>query len=493
MLPKSSRKMLPLCPTERMDFLLPESEEESSKGGAKDNAADSTRPSPSCTTLHAAAMTQYGARGGTYSPTSSGATISIASEAFDVESQKLPVCSLKTIGSAHSNVLLNERAAQQILPQQKGGMSVLCSYAMQWAMLVSFVIAFAGNHSSRSITREDGEFRYSIGSVLLTGQVINLIAGLFCMRLDGTPLRSCFDLRQIVLWVPSSVLTVADMILKFVVLQYLPPTLAALLQQTKLITVAMASACAFGRKFSSIEVASLVGIFIITLLYASDDCNPGSFSSFSSQQIRLGFLLQTVEIAVATVMAVATEFTMKNPTADRVPFSCMQVRNSIVMIPLFLLYFFTDESIKAHRELSEIATFATFFNGWTWKVGVVVLISFIAGWLGNLIQLKLDSIVRQVAGAVGIPVVFLQMLMLQPQEEIGGSSDFEIFRKVCSMVAIVIAVASYAISTRFTRKHRDLQACVNETKVSHANATRSRKTEASSTKLPPIRSKSARF
>ncbi|CAE8660027.1 unnamed protein product, partial [Polarella glacialis] len=143
------------------------------------------------------------------------------------------------------------------------------------------------------------------------------------------------------------------------VLVYLTATLATMLEQFKLITLAAAGFAVFGTRYSSIQILALFSLMLAMVQYAL----LSSEQAGSGINIKLGLLLQSAFVLISTLSTILREFKFKGGSTGVVEdFSELQW------------------TVGSNTQI---------FHGWDWATIRVIIVMLACDWLSNYIQKQL--------------------------------------------------------------------------------------------------------
>eukprot|EP00442_Polarella_glacialis_P037123 CAMPEP_0115084074 /NCGR_PEP_ID=MMETSP0227-20121206/21005_1 /TAXON_ID=89957 /ORGANISM="Polarella glacialis, Strain CCMP 1383" /LENGTH=403 /DNA_ID=CAMNT_0002472735 /DNA_START=96 /DNA_END=1307 /DNA_ORIENTATION=- len=363
-----------------------------------------------------------------------GSSRSVVSETSDDEAE-----TLLDLMRTRTNFALKANSIH-LLPEPSGFCEVLARIAAQLGACFAYVIMNANLPIVRFLSKEKGSdyYGYSVGSVLLVTTTSNIILGLVFTKVGGGTISSCFEMRPMLRSSHLSILSVILVVLKFQVLVYLTATLATMLEQFKLITLAAASWAVFGRRYSSVQVMALCSLMLGMVQYALLSSEGGS-----GLNMKLGLLLQTAFVLISTFSTILREFKLKGGRRGVVEdFSVQQFRIAVPGLLVAIFYYVIESHVLQHES-------PWMFDGWDWSVISVIIVMLACDWLSNYIQKQLDSIVVQVLGCVTIAVVYVEQHLFLTSRPIDLNS--------CISLSMVILLAcGFAMSTRFTNKYKKL-------------------------------------
>ncbi|CAE8615378.1 unnamed protein product [Polarella glacialis] len=214
------------------------------------------------------------------------------------------------------------------LPEPNSFCEVLARIAAQLGACFAYVIMKASLPIVRLLSKGEGSdyYEYSVGSVLLVTTTSNIILDLvFTTKVGGGTISSCFEMRPMLRSSHLSILSVILVVLKFHVPTYLTVTLATMLEQFKLLTLAAASWAVFGRRYSSVQVMALCSLMLAMVQYALL-----SSEGSSGLNIKLGLVLQTAFVLISTFSTILRELKLKGGSRGVVEdFSVQQFRIAV--------------------------------------------------------------------------------------------------------------------------------------------------------------------
>lgn len=353
------------------------------------------------------------------------------------------------------NFALNKKASMSLsmaLPEETGACAVFGSIAAQLVACTAYVAMNANLPIVRALSKpEDAhDYAYSVGSVMIATNLGNIFLGLLLTKATGGSLAGCFEFKPILKSAHLSVLSAILVVLKFQVLVYLTATLATMLEQLKLVTLAIAARTVFGKNYSSVQIMSLASLLLAMISYASGSVEDTG-SSTNLKDLRLGLIFQVSFVLVSTFSTILREFKFKGGSDGKKiePFPLQQFRIAVPGLFVALIYYTFIDGAITWKKFWVVQRWRDAFYGWDQMVLLVLVVMLAVDWLGNYIQKILDSVVVQVLGCVTIPVVYIENLLLRPAGVATG------LRQILSLSMVVLIASSFAISTRYTNRYLD--------------------------------------
>jgi len=291
-------------------------------------------------------------------------------------------------------------------------------------------------------------YSYSVGSVMIVSACCNIVIGVICTKLGGGTIASCFEWTPMLRSSHLSVMSAVLVVLKFQVLIYLSATLATMLEQMKLITLAIAARCVFHKKYSSVQGMSLLTLLLAMVQYAAEDVEESGVSA----NLTLGFSMQLSFVLISTLSTILREFKFKGGSTGEAKeaFPVQQVRIAVPSLLVAILFFLNLDGVMTFHKFG-IQNPKYLFAGWTDMTWAVIAVMLACDWLSNYIQKLLDSVVVQILGCLTIPVVYAENIYFRPK-----SVAFDATQCI-SLAMVVVVASSFAVSTRYTSKFRRLK------------------------------------
>lgn len=347
------------------------------------------------------------------------------------------------------NFALN-KTYSMALPQETSACAVLGSIAVQLVACTFYVAMNANLPIVRALSKpaDAHDYSYSVGSVMIVTNLGNIILGLILTKATGGNLASCFEMKPILKSAHLSILSAILVVLKFQVLVYLTATLATMLEQLKLVTLAIAARVVFGKNYSSVQVMSLAALLLAMISYA-DGSVADDGSDNPGQDLKLGLIFQGSFVLVSTFSTILREFKFKGGSKGQKPepFPLQQFRIAVPGLLVALVYYTFIDGAITWKKFWVVQRWRDMFIGWDQTVLLVIVVMLAVDWLGNYIQKILDSVVVQVLGCVTIPVVYIENLLLRPAGVATGLNQW------LSLSMVVLIASSFAISTRYTNRY----------------------------------------
>ncbi|CAE8639759.1 unnamed protein product [Polarella glacialis] len=336
------------------------------------------------------------------------------------------------------------------LPEPDGFYGVIVGIAAQLAACLTYVVMNANLPIVRMLSKASGSntdyYDYSVGSVLLVTTMSNIVLGLVLTKAGGGRVSSCFEVRPMLESSHLSILSAVLVVLKFQVLVYLTATLATMLEQFKLITLAAAGFAVFGTRYSSIQILALFSLMLAMVQYAL----LSSEQAGSGINIKLGLLLQSAFVLISTLSTILREFKFKGGSTGVVEdFSVQQFRIAVPGLLVVMAYYAIESYVLQELQWT-VGSNTQIFHGWDWATIRVIIVMLACDWLSNYIQKQLDSVVVQVLGCVTIALVYVEQHLLYPDKPIS-------LNDCIALVMVIILASSFAMSTRFTNQYKKLE------------------------------------
>jgi hypothetical protein len=341
---------------------------------------------------------------------------------------------------------------------------------LQFTAFVAFVTLSANDTIVKAVskTRVDGDdqprdFPYAFSSVLVVASAISVTVGsMWGLAVEGIAgLQRCWDPRSLLRMTPISMLFQFATMLKFVSLKSLPPDIVSVISQMQLVSLAVALRCVLGKHYRPSQWITLTLTFLAMVQYIRDRRHKSHASPLQlSPNVVEGLLVLAVMVVIETLAAVLAERTFKERERLSVPFWAQKVHidSSALLFAALWCYVLEPGPLKdldwscrpqRCRQVIENGLFDG-WDSWTWVVlGLVVSKMWLSCWVVKV----LDSVVKQLGSCVGVVLTYLEAVWLWPQE---NSLDFD---TVIALAVVVMAVASFACSTRDQRKieKRDIE------------------------------------
>ncbi|CAE8632530.1 unnamed protein product [Polarella glacialis] len=335
--------------------------------------------------------------------------------------------------------------------------------AFQQMAFMAFVLLSANDTIVKSMSKKrlDGpdeprDFPYAFSSVLLVSGILSVsIGSLAALVFDGWPgLRRCWDVRSIMRMTPISVMFHFATVLKFVSMRYLPPDMVALLSQMNLVLLAVVMRVVLRKRYNTSQwiALTLTSLAMLQYLTIRDGRKKGGVNASPAQlspNVLEGLLVIAVMCVVETMASVFAEKYFKERRSQDMPFYIQKVHVDFSGCLFAALWCFVIEpvylkdlnwSCKPHRCRQVLDQ--GLFSGWdAWTLAVLGLVVS-KMWLSGLVAKILDSVVKQLGSCVAMVLTYLEVVWLYPQS---NSFDFE---TSVALMVVVMAIASFAVSTR---------------------------------------------
>lgn len=347
---------------------------------------------------------------------------------------------------------------------------------LQQAAFIVFVLLSANDTilKSRSKRRVDGEdehrdFAYAFSSVLLVAGLASVSLGSFAaVLLHGARpgLGRCWDFRSILRWTPISILFQLGTVLKFISLKYLPPDMVAILSQMNLVLLAVTMRFVLGKRYHASQwiALTLTSLAMLQYLTIRDGRHKGNFDRSPAQlsaNVMTGMLVLVAMCIVETLASVLAERYLKDRSGRQEAFYIQKVHIDFSGILFSALWCYVlepfylkdlDWSCRPHRCRQVIDE--GLFSGWD-RLTVAVLGLVVAKlWIAGLVAKVLDSLVKQLGSCFAMVVTYVEVLWLYPSK---NSFDFD---TAVALAVVVMAIASFAVSTRDSNRLERLSTSV---------------------------------
>lgn len=352
-----------------------------------------------------------------------------------------------------TNFVLNEQSAT-LLPEAKNGLAEVLSISLQVCICMFYVFVNANLPIVRFLSKPAtaDTYAYSVGSVMLATTTSNILLGMLVTKLKDGSVSECVNMKAILKCSHLSVLSAILVVLKFEVLVHLTATLATMLEQLKLITLAFGSWIVFGKHYSSVQVMSLLALFLAMVQYAlvTAPTEPADSSGLKS-----GLYLQVAFVGLSSVSTIMRELALKGSTSEPAPwFSIQQCHIAIPGLVVAAIYYILFDKILTSGEF--VMQFPSdVFKGWDRTTVIVVIVMLGVDWLSNWIQKQLDSLVVQILGCVTIAAVWMESLFLSTDAQFQPSP-------FVALILVVVLAISFAVSTSYTNIYMSMAEALHE-------------------------------
>jgi len=281
----------------------------------------------------------------------------------------------------------------------------------------------------------DGVYPFSANSIVVSSTFAEIILGvsLACFSMGSIRLgiKTALDWNQIKRWFILGISQALSDMLELYANKYMDgSTYQTLLQSKLMVTAIIITFTQKGVTQSSLEWTLLIALSLGLTTYSVLSTGGGAFPMF-------GTFLAVLKVVLSCVNAVCTERILKQ--SGEINIVCQIVHMKIFWCMWSLVFMVALEGPTVFAP-------SNFFAGWGPSVLLVIATYVIKNWSGTFLLKKLDSLLKNIAEAFAMLVLYL--VELSPL--LGGAKKFEL-PTFCVTMLVVLLVYAYMESKRAAR------------------------------------------
>jgi len=228
--------------------------------------------------------------------------------------------------------------------------------------------------------------------------VIGIEAALSCilgMLLSKTVVRP----KQILRYSPVGLLRAVEDTLSIVCLNYIDPTLYAMLCQFRLVLTGVSAWCCLSKAPNKLQIQAMVAITFVLLAFSNSYTGSSDFDTF-------GFVLALIAVVCKVAASVYLDKVMKED--GEVSVMVQNATISAATIPAIVTY-----SLAFERK--RIITFGP-LDGWSTLTVVLLVQLLVKNWLSNVIVKQYSAVVKYVIYALAVVGTYCLQRVIYKEE-----------------------------------------------------------------------------